>query len=157
MMNIPHTLPPIEALLPHRDTMLLLDRVVEYENDTVVAECTPRSDAWYADAEGQMPGWIGVELMAQAVAAHVGLSKRQSGLPVKQGVLLGTRRYTTHAPAFPADEPLRIKAVMIFIDESGLGAYACHIYSGESELASATLKVYEPENFDAFLKRELND
>ena len=145
-------LPPIEALLPHRGTLLLLDRVIEFAGATATAECTPRSDAWYADAQGNMPAWIGIELMAQTVAAHVGLQKSAAGLPPRHGALLGTRRYNSAVPGFRAGEVLRISATMRFRDAGGLGAYDCNIARGGEQIATATVKVFEPGDFQAFLE-----
>jgi predicted hotdog family 3-hydroxylacyl-ACP dehydratase len=156
-MTSANSLPPIEEILQHRGTMLLLDRMIESNIDSAIAEYAPRPDAWYADSEGGMPGWIGIEMMAQTVAAHVGMTKRRGGLPPKQGVLLGTRRYTSAVSRFVANKPLRIYVNMVYIDVSGLGAYECHIRSDDEELASATLKVYEPDNFESFLKGEFHE
>ncbi len=151
-MNMSETLPPIEDLLPHRGTMLLLDRVTEFSGDTAVAEYAPRADAWYADAAGNMPGWVGIELMAQAVAAHVALAKRLVGLPVKMGALLGTRAYRANAVSFAAGCILQIRAREVFRDESGLAAYECAIACGGTPMAEAVLKVYEPEDFGQFMQ-----
>ena len=87
--------PPIEDVLPHRGTMLLLDRVEAYAPTHVRCSYTPRADAWYADADGAMPAWYGIELMAQTVAAHVGLTARQAGRPPRLGALLGSRAFRT--------------------------------------------------------------
>lgn len=92
--------PPVEELLPHRSNMRLLDRVVAADDLRVIAAFTPQADAWYADAEGNMPAWIGIELMAQAVAAQVALKKRQAGLPLKMGALLGSKRYLSKTGSF---------------------------------------------------------
>ena len=132
--------------------MLLLDRVLDFDAETITAEYTPCKDAWYADASGNMPAWIGIELMAQTIAAHVGLIKRSEGVSPKQGALLGTRRYGATHPAFVAGQPLRISTKMIYRDASGLGAYDCSITSGVDTVASATLKVYEPDDFQSFLQ-----
>ena len=152
-----NALPPISELLPHRATMLLLDRVVDFADDTLVAEYAPRADAWYADAgdAGAMPGWIGIELMAQAIAAHVALKKRAAGLPPKMGALLGTRSYRMLRPAlasFAAGRPLRIAVAENFRDASGLAAYDCRIEDSAGELAQALLKVYEPDDFGSFVE-----
>ncbi len=150
MMN---DFPPIEELLPHRGTMLLLDRVVDFSGDSLAAEYTPQARAWYADDTGSMPGWVGIELMAQAIAAHVALNKRQAGLPPKMGALLGTRSYTMSSLAsFPAGQCLRVHVQESFRDESGLAAYDCRIDGNDQALASATLKVYEPDDFGAFMQ-----
>jgi predicted hotdog family 3-hydroxylacyl-ACP dehydratase len=151
-MNATNRLPPIEDLLPHRGAMLLLDRVVDFAGASAAAESTPRGDAWYADAEGNMPAWIGIELMAQTVAAHVGLEKRAAGLPPRHGALLGTRCYRSSVPSFRSGEALRISATMQFRDAGGLGAYDCSIARGGEQIATATVKVFEPGDFQAFLK-----
>ncbi len=144
--------PPIEQLLPHRGTMLLLDRVLACDAEAVTAERTVSPGAWYSDDSGAMPAWIGIELMAQAVVAHVSLRARLAGRPPKKGVLLGTRSLTSTRPAFAAGEVLAITAHLVFRDDSGLGAYDCDIAAGGSVVAAATLKVFEPADFDAFLQ-----
>ena len=143
---------PIEELLPHRGTMLLLDRVLEFSAERVSAQYAPRRDAWYADAHGNMPAWLGIELMAQAIAAHVGLLKRSEGKPVAPGILLGTRRYEAQRPAFAAGKLLLVSAAVSFRDESGLAAYDCGIEAGGASLARATLKVLEPSDFQSLLR-----
>lgn len=154
-MSEPTALPAIEELLPHRDTMLLLDRVTGFKDATTTAEYTPRRSAWYADARGHMPAWIGIELMAQTVAAHVGLTKRLVGEPPKMGALLGTRSYRSAVPHFKVNETLLICATMVYRDASGLGAYDCAIAGQDTELATATLKVFEPEDFQSFMNGSL--
>src|ERR671939_470173 len=90
---------------------------------------TPRGDAWYAE-RGAMPSWIGIELMAQAIAAHVGLVARTRGQPPKRGVLLGTRQYRASETRFAADVELHITARVTYRDESGLASYDATIERG---------------------------
>lgn len=148
-------LPSVEELIAHRGNMLLLDRLLHADSESCVAEYVPQANCWYSTADGDMPAWIGIELMAQTIAAYVGLHKHASGLPPKQGVLLGTRSYKAMVPYYAEGITLHIEARVSFRDESGLGAFECTICrAGKSEevLATATLKVYEPEDFDAFMK-----
>lgn len=152
MNHLLNELPDVTELLMHRSPMLLLDHVDTFDAESVVMSYTPDPQAWYADAEGNMPAWIGIELMAQAIGCHVGLNKRLEQQPPKQGVLLGTRRYSSSTPTFTANTQLSIRAVMVFRDESGLAAYDCEISQGTAVLASATLKVFEPDSFQAFLQ-----
>ncbi|MEX3833425.1 beta-hydroxyacyl-ACP dehydratase, partial [Paraburkholderia sp. BR14263] len=79
--------PPIETIIPHRGTMLLLDSVAACSDESLTALAGVRADAWYADEQGAMPAWIGIELMAQAIAAHVGLLSMREGKPARPGVL----------------------------------------------------------------------
>lgn len=145
-------LPAIEAVVPHRGNMLWLERLVAAADDAVEAAATVPSGAGYLDPEPGMPAWLGIELMAQAVAAHVGLRGWREGKPAKPGVLLGCRRYRSSVAAFQPGARLRISARLAYRDESGFGAYDCTIADFGTELASATLKVYEPPDFEAFLR-----
>ena len=154
-MPEPCGFPPIEELIPHRGTLLLVDRVIAFSDTAVAAEYTPLRTAWYADAVGNMPAWVGIEVMAQAVAAHVSLLKRQRGLPAKMGALLGTRSYRSTAASLPAGETLHVRAELVLSDPNGLGAYDCTIAQGKASLAQAVLKVYEPEDFAAFVQGNL--
>jgi predicted hotdog family 3-hydroxylacyl-ACP dehydratase len=144
--------PPIEELIPHRGAMLWIERLVSASDESVEAAANVPAGAWYLDGEGAMPAWLGIELMAQTVSAHVGWNSRLAGKPLKPGVLLGCRAYRASASAFPRAAALRITARLSYKDESGFAAYDCSIHSAGTLAASATLKVYEPADFDAFVK-----
>lgn len=148
-------IPPIEELLPHRGTMLLLDAVNDWDAESATASAPVRADAWYAEPEG-MPARIGIELMAQTIAAHVGLVARSRGAAPKHGVLLGTRAYQVTMTHFPAGESLTVTTHLILRDASGLGAYDCSIQRHGQTVATATIKVFEPEDFAAFLAQAEN-
>ena len=144
--------PPLTDILAHRPPLLLLTRIVDASAETLDAEYQLEPDAWYADAQGNMPCWIGVEVMAQGVAAYVGLEGWQHGRPFRQGVLLGTRAYVTNLATFAQGVPLHVHVVMQFRDEGGLGAFACELSQAGKVVASAILKVFEPADFAAFLE-----
>ena len=92
-MNAIESLPAVVDLLPHRGEMLLLDRVLVVDEPGVTVLAHAGGQTWYADTSNTMHAWIGIELMAQAIAAHVGWRKAQRGLLPQRGVLLGTRAY----------------------------------------------------------------
>ena len=60
--------PPVTAYVPHRGAMLLIDRVVAVDADQVPAELVVPEEGW-TGRDGGVPAWIGVEYMAQAIAA----------------------------------------------------------------------------------------
>lgn len=155
-MSAREVFPPIDQVLPHRGTMLLIERIGAFSADAVRVHARVDPQAWYADAEGRMPAWIGIELMAQAIAVHVGMSAAERGEPVRHGVLLGTRLYRCTVAGFSAEGELVIHAHQTLFDSSGLGAYECRIAQGDQTLASATLKVYQPPDFQAFLEQGLS-
>jgi len=143
--------PPITDILPHRGTMLFIDAVTDYSPTATTCIYQPHADAWYADGDSNMPAWLGIEIMAQTIAAHVGLNAIARGQAPKMGALLGSRNYHSQVATFVAYTPLTIYALLEFRDDSGLGAYECRITADGREIASATLKVFEPENFDQFI------
>ena len=146
-MNVPAEmradLPAIEALVPHRAPMLLIDRIVECDEHHVHAIYTVRADAWYADA-GAMPAWIGLELMAQAIAAYSGYTKLGRGAPPAQGYLLGTRKLRSARASYAAGTTLHVIAEKQYQEPSGLGAFDCRVEVDGVRVADATLTVFEP-------------
>lgn len=146
--------PAIADLLAHRGNMLLIDRILGREVNGIRVLAEVDRSAWYANADGSMSAWIGIELMAQAVAALVGLAAHERGLPPKQGMLLGTREYKSHRPTFPAGARLEVVAAEVFKDENGLAAFDAAIELDGEVVARATLKVYEPADFKAALAQE---
>ena len=62
----------ITELLPHDPPMVLIDRVVSYQNDFVHCQVTIHQDSPFCK-NGSVPSYIGIEYMAQAAAAWNGL------------------------------------------------------------------------------------
>nr|WKF56949.1 hypothetical protein HUO10_001421 [Paraburkholderia busanensis] len=143
---------PIEAIIPHRGTMLLIDGVDAFDEDTLTARATVDASAWYADADGAMPAWIGIELMAQAIAAHVALLAMRGGGRARPGVLLGSRSYKALQPAFAGGARLAIRIVELLRSEEGHGAYECTIHHGDGQCAEAVIKVFQPPDFQSFIE-----
>ena len=143
---------PIETIIPHRGTMLLVDEVIACSEAALTALATVRADAWYADDRGAMPAWIGIELMAQAVAAHVALIAMRAGGRARPGVLLGTRSYRAHVSAFAGDARLAIRVEEVLRSEGGHGAYECTIDHDGERYAQAVIKVFQPHDFQTFIE-----
>jgi predicted hotdog family 3-hydroxylacyl-ACP dehydratase len=150
-------LPDIRTLVPHAGPMVLLDRVLEADAGRLVAEVRIHPRSLFFDAvQGGVGSWVGVEYMAQAIAAHAGFVARGQGQPVRVGFLLGARRYSAHAPLFADGVVLRVEVVQEMRAENGLGAFECRIATGEQQgsevLASATLTVYQPGDIKEFMQ-----
>jgi predicted hotdog family 3-hydroxylacyl-ACP dehydratase len=159
MMATPETnedFPPIEAILPHRGTMLLLDDVSALGDETLSARARVHGDAWYADEHGAMPAWIGIELMAQGVAAHVALIAMRAGGRARPGVLLGTRSYKAHVSAFARDARLTVNVQEVLRSEEGHSAYECTIDHDGARYADAVIKVFQPNDFQTFIEGSIS-
>lgn len=143
--------PPIEELIAHRGSMLLVDRVLESSRDSIRLEANIRADMSFVRPDGKMPAWIGIEMMAQAIAAFVGLASRQRGSVPQMGLLLGTRRYAASVPEFPVGRLLVVAAREVYRDAEGLAGFDATIELDGVVIAEATLKVAEPADFRSFL------
>ena len=58
---------PIAELLPHAGEMILLDAVLEHGSEHAVCSRRVPTAGLFHDADGSLPAWMGVELMAQAI------------------------------------------------------------------------------------------
>lgn len=144
---------PIEALLPHAAPMVLLDRCLKVSVDSFEAEVTLNKQSPFC-VDGHVGAWVGVEYMAQAIAAFAGAEAVAAGREVKVGFLLGSRRYESKVPAFSAGSSLRVAVKKLLHEDNGVGALECKIYiDGASEPAvEANLNVYQVADLGAFLK-----
>ncbi len=132
----------IEQLLPHGGKMMLLDHVLTYDDESMSAQVTVRGDGLFGDDTG-IPAWVGIEYMAQTVAAHGGLMCRLVGKPLNPGFLLGTRRYHCNVSRLTAGAVLTV-TVKRLIQDQGLGVFDCRV-DGDGVEISAKLSVYQPD------------
>ena len=132
----------VAELLPHDSNMVLLDGVVDYDQESLIAEVVVRNDGLFGDGK-TIPAWIGIEYMAQTVAAHGGMMCHLMGKPINLGFLLGTRRYISNISDFTVGTRLTVK-VNRLIEDQGLGVFDCQII-GDGIDISAKLNVYQPD------------
>jgi predicted hotdog family 3-hydroxylacyl-ACP dehydratase len=142
---------PIAELLPHAGEMILLDAVLEHGPEHAVCSRRVPAAGLFHDADGNLPAWMGVELMAQAIAAWAGCQAKAAGEPVRLGFLLGTRHYVCNVVAFAPGSELRIEARRDFHDDSGMGVFACRI-EAPGVLAEARLTVFSPPDASALFQ-----
>lgn len=128
-------------LLPHGREMTLIDRLVEYMPQRSVAMLTIRSSSKFSLPTG-VPAWVGIEYMAQAIAAHAGYEARLRGEPSTIGFLLGTRDYRSEVGEFPLGATLTITVEPLLTDER-LAAFRC-VIAADAVLATAVVNVYRP-------------
>jgi predicted hotdog family 3-hydroxylacyl-ACP dehydratase len=131
----------IEELIPHSERMVLLDRIIDFNEQSLVAELTVRDDGLFGDSK-TVPAYVGIEYMAQAIAAYAGIQAKQAGEAIKIGFLLGTRRYSSNVSCFTVGTILTVQVKNIIQDEK-LGVFDCKIYAKGIEI-TANLTVYQP-------------
>lgn len=138
-------LPPASELVRHSGTMLLLTRLAEASENHAVSEIEiTENSTFYREGRG-VPAYVGLEYMAQTIAAYDGVERRRTGRPPEIGFLLGTRRYEASHPHFTAGELLRVRVDMTFND-NGMAVFDGVITVAEEERARASINVYRPES-----------
>ena len=134
--------PPIVELVPHRPPMLLLDRVLSYDGERVVCETVLEAGSPFVD-QGQVPAVVGIEYMAQAIAAGAGLSARDKGeTAARMGFLLDCRDLTIAVDSFQVGDRLTVEACRTW-GEKELGSFACKVRRGDEVLVEGALTVYQ--------------
>lgn len=148
-MMMPITV-PICDIIPHDGAMSLLDRGLEADEDSLTAEVTIHGNSMFC-RDGSVPGWVGIEYMAQAIAAWSGWQSHLRGEPPRLGFLLGSRRYNNSRSGFAVGETLSIHVRRQYQSDNGLGQFDCCIHISGAEVAKAAITVYEPQNEELFL------
>ncbi len=143
---------PLAELLPHAGDMILIDDIERFDDEQIFTRLTVKSDGLFNLPDGSLPAWVGVELMAQSVAAFAGCHARQKGNPVELGFLLGTRKFECNVEAFAPGSELTIHGLRSLEDDNGMGVFECHIH-GDGIHASARLNVYRPPQANQYLQQ----
>ena len=140
----------IDQLVPHAKPMLLLDEVLQSGSDYIVCGLEVRQDGLF-DSNGEVPALVGLEYMAQTVAAFSGLQAAARGEKPRLGFLLGTRKFVTNTAEFTCGASLTVRAQQAIKNSDGMAAFEC-VLKGTNVEQTATLTVYEPANPEHFLR-----
>lgn len=135
-------------VVPHSSRMLLIDTVLAADENSLTAEARVRADNPFA-RDGVVGAWIGVEYMAQAIAAFEGCRARERGAGPKVGFLIGSRHYACSAPGFTVGSLMRVRVVRTF-EEGGLGLFDGTL-TADGVTADASISVYQPDDAQQFL------
>ena len=159
---------PALPYVPHEAPMLLIDEIESCDTNRIVARVMLGEEYLFAQ-NGQVPAWVGIELMAQSCAAWSGfnaeqehlrapsVSENKSDTVVPIGYLLGTRNYWTNGSAFNMGCTLFIHAECLLQSSEGLGSFDCHIYDENQELlAQARLSVFQPRQTQTFSEKSVS-
>lgn len=132
----------LDKLLPQTGKMRLIDRAIEITDD--VARCAVqirKDNIFYHDDIGGIDAWIGIELMAQAVALFA--SFHGAGNTPKTGLLLSARQFVHKNKAFLLDDQLTIQVNKVYMEDS-VAVFHGEIFCRGECVASAKLNAYQP-------------
>jgi predicted hotdog family 3-hydroxylacyl-ACP dehydratase len=143
--------PGLETLLPHRPPMILLDRMVETTELGSTCEVTIRPQTLFLESAG-VPAFVGLEYMAQAVAAYGGYKSYLAGEPIAVGLLLGTPQLKTYCQFFDLGQMLQVQVIHVW-GHHELMQFHCTIQDAATGklLQEAELNVFKPKDLQAYL------
>jgi predicted hotdog family 3-hydroxylacyl-ACP dehydratase len=143
----------IEQVLAHDAPMILIDSLSHYSDENACcAVLITEQSPFYNPAIGGVPSYIGVEYMAQSIAAYAGALASDSEQQIKIGFLIGSRKYQTHHSVFTKGSTLAIKVQKLYQEESGLSVFDCQIWTADTLLCEAKINVFQPENPLQFIR-----
>ncbi|MBE0457532.1 3-hydroxylacyl-ACP dehydratase [Pseudoalteromonas sp. KG3] len=150
------TMHPIENVLPHTAPMILIDSLDKYDEDTGICSVmiTSQSNFYNVDTQS-VPSHVGIEYMAQTIAAYANANQLDNGSEVAIGFLVSSRKYQMHCTGFNLHSTLTIEVVKLYSEANGLSAFECVIKEGERVLVDAKINVFQPENPEQFLAEQL--
>ncbi|MEK7499329.1 MAG: hypothetical protein AAB649_01850, partial [Patescibacteria group bacterium] len=102
----------VEKLLPQKNKMVLLSRILAcHKNEKeLISEVLISRDSMFFDEKKQyVPVWVGIEYMAQSIAAFSYLVNcgTEAETEPKIGFLLGTRKYDCSVFGFKLNQVLQ--------------------------------------------------
>lgn len=114
----------IAPLLPHSGRMVLLEEILHYDAQSLCARTHIRpNNILLSEEQSQLPSYLALEIMAQAVAAWAGIQALNQGEKVRLGFLLGSRKLSITQAAIDIDTPLIIYIKLSLQDETGMGIF----------------------------------
>ncbi|MCM2973059.1 ApeP family dehydratase [Larsenimonas suaedae] len=138
---------PIAECVPHQGPMCLLDQVEAASAETLTARVTPTPGALFADEVG-IDACVGLEWIAQAIAAWGYLTAEEAGTP-KKGLLLGAKRYQPSVTHFEYGRTYRVTIEPEFVADNGLGTFNGAIWLDDTCVAQGNLRIFQPDNPEA--------
>jgi predicted hotdog family 3-hydroxylacyl-ACP dehydratase len=153
MGKIKLPLPAVEVV-PHKGSMALLRHVIAHNVRETLCDVRIGANNPFFEA-GRVASWIGLEYMAQAVAAHAGMVARRAGKPPAIGFLLGTRKADFYTAAFRLGQTLHVAARHVWGD-GDLFSFDCSIADAQTRkrLAEAQLNIFRPDDVSRYLRGE---
>lgn len=135
--------PPIAMLMPHREPMVLLDRVVDWSPGYVECAMEVRAGARLVE-DGRLLAPFTIEHMAQSVAVCLGYEAYRGGRGVRVGMIVSCRLFEAHVEAACVGDELMVHATRERGNES-VSHFRCEVRSAGKAFSNATLTLFHGE------------
>jgi predicted hotdog family 3-hydroxylacyl-ACP dehydratase len=142
----------VELFIPHRQPMVLISNLLEFEADNLLTQTQVSATSPYFDDSLQgVPNYVGIEYMAQSIAALAGVEALLKQDIIRVGFLLGTRKLKMHISHFKAGETYQTQVTRLYQEESGLAVFDCKIMHNKQIVAEANVNVFQPQDSSAYI------
>jgi len=128
-----------EGLVPHAKPMLVIDRLMEVKEKTVV-EVDISQNVFTTNNDGEVEDVLFIEMIAQAMAAHNGY-KNQNGSKPQQGFLVGVNNFRIYKHVNIGDT-LRIEIQKSLEFNNELAVIRGEVFKNGDKLAEGDIKVW---------------
>ncbi len=140
---------PAAELIPHRETMLLIDKLLSYDRKLScgrISACLPPEtifrDGGVNSGDNFLEEVVVLEMMAQAYACLRGYEDRLAGLPPSLGFLVGVRHFISHRRVEFGTELTIEVTTTIQLDDFFIADAV--VKSGAVPVAVSELKIWVP-------------
>ncbi len=141
------TIEEFSTYVPHSGEMVLLDTIDSVAETSLVARTVVRADGLFNVSANQVPSFISVEYMAQAVAAWAGFHGLARGESVQPGLLLGVRDFRASTPNMQVGDQLTVSVEQVMQTPNGLAVFDARTESANLNI-SARLSVLTVKSLD---------
>ena len=134
----------IEALIPHRDRMKLLDEVIGFDEGEYGVTAARTKETWPLCDGASVSPIITIELVAQSSAALVMWGLRETEAEPRLGYLVGIKK------AMLSDEPIRVGANLRIITRrivwrDNYGVFRGMVKDGNRTCGEVDIQVFRPD------------
>jgi predicted hotdog family 3-hydroxylacyl-ACP dehydratase len=151
---------PVADLLPQSGSMVFIDSVMRIDDDSITTQIRVRDDGLFSTDNQTVPAWVGIEYMAQTIAAFSGYHCLIRGEPIRLGFLLGTRQFESRQSSYPCGTQLTVHASKIIESANDMCVFGCSIEIADSNTpnspaiaASAKINLLLPKDLQVFLDK----
>lgn len=137
----------IEALIPHRGRMRLIDGVIDVDDERAVTTATASAD-WPLYRDGSVDVLVTIELVAQSAALFEGWKRKQSGKGGAKGWLVGIKGAEFQRPRIAVPAVLITEVRRNYAFES-YAVFDGTVRAGAELVAALSIQAFRPEEEDA--------
>ncbi|WP_028769330.1 thioester dehydrase [Shewanella fidelis] len=142
----------VADFIPHREPMILISKLLAHGEDTLLTQTDISASSPYFDNKlNGVPNYVGIEYMAQSIAALAGVEAHMRNDIIRVGFLLGSRKLQMHISHFAAGQSYQTRVTRLYQEDSGLAVFDCQILHNQVVVAEANVNVFQPQDTQAYI------